>query len=510
MTLENLKDYNLKAIKKPEITLRDYYDLFYEEINCNPLHQRPPVEAGVGCPKSVAIINSIMIGIDIQQITLVKLVDGAHRLFIYESLDGGHRKRAIYQFMNDEFEWNGMLYSQLPSDLKKKFDNYTLSFTIYDPLPNFLKGYIFRSINETTDVNNQETLNSFGDSKIASLVRETVRKISANGDVTTPHELFELTSTENNYKYLSDNNMRLNLEEFVSRVLYRVYKGGTIGSRTYEQLTEMFLDEEVDIVKLKAKLDKVLDFLLKMAKARYGGTIGSRTYEQLTEMFLDEEVDIVKLKAKLDKVLDFLLKMAKARYGGTSSKHQSLPKGEMNVLANFYFYMDEFYPNWYLEDPMTFYQKFREVWVDYWSDKSMDESERKYAKLVDFEYESNEVTIAEAFKSYTTEYQHEEKQRQCVKFITDVLDVEEFFITENRERDFKPILKEKKLIEQGHKCAIDGKPLTWEDAHAAHIQAWSKGGKTTYSNLAMVRKEYNWDMKTMNLEEYKETVFNVA
>ena len=465
MTLENLKDYNLKAIKKPEITLRDYYDLFYEEINCNPLHQRPPVEAGVGCPKSVAIINSIMIGIDIQQITLVKLVDGAHRLFIYESLDGGHRKRAIYQFMNDEFEWNGMLYSQLPSDLKKKFDNYTLSFTIYDPLPNFLKGYIFRSINETTDVNNQETLNSFGDSKIASLVRETVRKISANGDVTTPHELFELTSTENNYKYLSDNNMRLNLEEFVSRVLYRVYKGGTIGSRTYEQLTEMFLDEKVDIVKLKAKLDKVLDFLLKMAKARYGGT---------------------------------------------SSKHQSLPKGEMNVLANFYFYMDEFYPNWYLEDPMTFYQKFREVWVDYWSDKSMEESERKYAKLVDFEYESNEVTIAEAFKSYTTEYQHEEKQRQCVKFITDVLDVEEFFITEKRERDFKPILKEKKLIEQDYKCAIDGKPLAWEDAHAAHIKAWSKGGKTTYSNLAMVRKEYNWDMKTMNLEEYKETVFNVA
>ena len=73
------------------------------------------------------------------------------------------------------------------------------------------------------------------------------------------------------------------------------------------------------------------------------------------------------------KVLDFLLKMAKARYGGTSSKHQSLPKGEMNVLANFFFYMNEKSPNWYLEDPMKFYQKFREVWVDYWSDNSLDE-----------------------------------------------------------------------------------------------------------------------------------------
>ena len=89
-----MPDINLPT--KLETTLRDYFDCYYEEINCNPLHQRPPVEIGVGCPKSIAIINSIMIGIDIQQITLVRLLDNAHIKFIYESLDGGHRKRAIY------------------------------------------------------------------------------------------------------------------------------------------------------------------------------------------------------------------------------------------------------------------------------------------------------------------------------------------------------------------------------------------------------------------------------
>ena len=43
-------------------------------------------------------------------------------------------------------------------------------FVIYDSLDVFTKGYIFRTINETTDVNDQETLNSYGDIPIANLI----------------------------------------------------------------------------------------------------------------------------------------------------------------------------------------------------------------------------------------------------------------------------------------------------------------------------------------------------
>ena len=49
-----------------------------------------------------------------------------------------------------------------------------------------------------------------------------------------------------------------------------------------------------------------------------------------------------------------------------------------------------------------------------------------------------------------------------------------------------------------------------KDAHAAHIVAHAKGGKTVYSNLAMVRACYNIDMGTMDLNTYKETYKRAA
>ena len=157
---------------------------------------------------------------------------------------------------------------------------------------------------------------------------------------------------------------------------------------------------------------------------------------------------------------------------------------------------------------MKFWIKFRKVWLGYWNDKKKPEDERQYAEIFKADYESNEVTIAEVFKSYTTDYQHAQKQTKCIEFLLEEIKISEYFITENRGRNFSKEEKEEKLLEQDMVCYIDGLPLKWEDAHAAHIKAWSRGGQTVYDNLAMVRKEYNWDMKTMHLEEYKERYFN--
>tara|TARA_B110000003_G_C16380844_1_gene430396 strand:- start:148 stop:687 length:540 start_codon:yes stop_codon:yes gene_type:complete len=167
--------------------------------------------------------------------------------------------------------------------------------------------------------------------------------------------------------------------------------------------------------------------------------------------------------------------------------------------------MNESRPNWYLDDPKAFWIQFKIVWLDYWNDKKKSEDERKFSKLFIADYESKEVSIAEVFKSYTTDYNHEEKQRQCINFITDILDIDKFFTTENRQREFTKEQKQQKLLEQGLKCAIDGLPLSWADAHAAHIEAYADGSQTVYSNLAMTRNVYNWDMGTMNLNEYVKT-----
>ena len=85
-------------------------------------------------------------------------------------------------------------------------------------------------------------------------------------------------------------------------------------------------------------------------------------------------------------------------------------------------------------------------------------------------------------------------------------DIEEFLTVKDPVRDFSRLQKEAKLAEQGFVCAIDGKPLVWNDAHAAHIIAHTKGGRTVYSNLAMVRKIHNDAMGTMSVEDYVESL----
>ena len=104
----------VEFIRMPPMSNRTYFDVFYNLIDCNPLHQRPAVEKKAGCEKSVGIITSILNGENIGEITLVKTPERKDKQ--YESIDGGHRKRAIYAFMNDEFKVCLLYTSPSPRD----------------------------------------------------------------------------------------------------------------------------------------------------------------------------------------------------------------------------------------------------------------------------------------------------------------------------------------------------------------------------------------------------------
>jgi hypothetical protein len=172
-------------------------------------------------------------GIDIGQITLVKNTEGS--LFIYDSLDGGHRKRYIHGFYNNKFTVNGKYFNQLNAIEKTVFQNYTLSFVIYEPLDVFTRGYIFRALNTVTDVNHMEMLNSFGDIEIANLVRFTVR--SVQGYDNSIHELFSPSANPKNaYRYLDFNNNRLKTEELLARVVFRYTQSDLLGASSDEDL----------------------------------------------------------------------------------------------------------------------------------------------------------------------------------------------------------------------------------------------------------------------------------
>ena len=63
-------------------------------VDCSPIGQRLPVHPDVQNAKSEAIILSIMSNIDIGNITLVD-VSSEPTTWLWESLDGGHRKREF-------------------------------------------------------------------------------------------------------------------------------------------------------------------------------------------------------------------------------------------------------------------------------------------------------------------------------------------------------------------------------------------------------------------------------
>ena len=99
------------------------------------------------------------------------------------------------------------------------------------------KGYIFRNLNKTTDVNKQEHRNSFGDIPIANLIRYQVRNVRGINNQT--HELFELTQS-GNFKNLSFDNSRLKIEQYLTYFCYRLFQKETLGSDSQTKLTEFY------------------------------------------------------------------------------------------------------------------------------------------------------------------------------------------------------------------------------------------------------------------------------
>lgn len=457
MTIKEQDNPIIKSMYHAE--LRPEYDkeimslrVFLEDIHpitdCNPIGQRPSVYKEDDNKKNVEIIQCVLLNQDIGQITLVDVKDEPSR-WTWESIDGGHRKRAIKAYIEGKFKVFGKYYSELSDDERSNFLNYKMSFTLYKPLTTFMKGKIFRDINKTTDVNNQETLNSFGDTPIANLIRELVRVVTRNGKTNVIHDLFEVTSA-GNFKWLQTSNERLVVEEFVARFCYRLYTNGDVGSRTFKELSSMYEDDDIDVPKLSKKIKSLLDFLYEMAKAR---------------------------KATMS---------------------NGLAKGEMTTLANLYLHLNTIYGVWSLDDPIEFYRVFSTIYNDYFYDP-----DKKYHVFVDFEFEKAEVSIKECFGNYVSNHDSYEKQFQLMKWITSEFDVRQYITVKDKVRDFPRWMKEITLQKQGYVCAVDGLSLTWEEAEAAHITAHAESGKTILSNCAMVRKKHNQAMGTMSVTEYK-------
>ena len=79
--------------------------------------------------------------------------------------------------------------------------------------------------------------------------------------------------------------------------------------------------------------------------------------------------------------------------------------------------------------------------------------------------------------------------------VTKLSGVYEYLLTGDERklsiRGFDERVKHEKYEQQQHKCAICGKEFEYEEMHADHITAWSKGGSTTPDNCQMLCRDCN-------------------
>lgn len=434
-------------------------------IDCNPEWQRPDISEMLNSTsakpsKAQSIIWSMLTGIDIGEIKLC-LYKGRKA-----SIDGGNRKRAIIGFYSNNFPlhksslFGAAYFRDLPKDVQKNFRDYTLRFIQYGELNDEEIGRMFRNTNNTTHVNHQEMMNSFGQNKVAVLVRRIVRKITeVNNDT---HRLFDFTYNRNTgekqYTYLAFNNNRLLLEEQVARILCRIVDGERPGLSTDKMIEDMYVE--------------------------YG------------EIFDKDEDVYLKIQKKLDQALTFFYNVA-----DESRRHRGgrgLAQYHFSMLGRLYFYMTNRYGQFKVDNYEKFWEQFSIALDKFTGDKPS----RK--ELIQ-EPSGNERLCYEAFSKYLkTDIDNKWKYDQTIEWFLQEFDpLDSSVIPLDPKRVFTQKEIESALIRQEWKDYVDGKSLTLKDAVGAHVVAWSKGGKTQIKNLVVTSKEHNRAMGTMNVEAYK-------
>ena len=434
----------------------------YQTIDCEPVGQRPPIFVKNN-KKSKEIVRTLLEGIGLGQITLMKLPKdspgGPFGTYVLESIDGGHRKRAIFEFYTDCFsvkyknsEENEVekYYSDLSEEEKSAFLETEFPVAIYNTLNVQQKGHLFRTLNKTSLVNFMESCNSYGDIPIANFIRELVRTVK--GINNSHHELFDYCrNSTTSHKYLSFDNNRLKQEYALARIVLR-----------YAQYPDQLLGGSED--------------------------------EDIGNMYASEVLDEA-VKEKVENHVDFLQVMGvwKKEKGSTGLSQQ-----DFKALSFLYFWMIDEYGLFVIKDAeefMKIYLKAKTTIL-----KVNGKYDKKNMK------DSSGYSFRTAYVKYINAPQNTKKVNAATEILVEEMTVKAIkrvITVKDSKRCFNVVEKEDRLIEQNWKCYIDGEKLDYKDAEAAHIVAYSKGGKTEVANLAMVRKKWNQDMGSMDLEEYK-------
>jgi len=459
-----------------EITIREFLDML-ADIDTLPIHQRIDVEVNKDddvnakySTKRQAIISSVFKGTDIGEIKIGERTDEEREKFgqKYESIDGGHRKRAILAFRHSEFSTNAnelpeigfKNYGTLTKEERDLFLNFKIRLVVYCRLTPNQKCMLWTTSNNYTPLNHQEQLNGIGDVPIANLIRNLARDDKNGG--TKCHELFKTTKGKKGDvigSYVSVPPNRLTYDRLVARIATVVYNGSKPCNVDDDDIEKMYYDTT------------------------------------LTQNRVDS------FQKKVVEVLDFILKMAKFKIDDINAK---ITTEECITLYRLWFsYMndDESFKIAKMHD---YYQFFRKAWLRFHKD-----TDDVYGKELINAYNKTEKRNRFAL------FKDNIGQGGVNRWIDNVKWLENKYlsrkslidrgilVTKADRKTLSKTVREQILVNQNGKCYIDGNPLAFKDAHAAHILSLNDGGTNDKNNIVMVRAEHNTRMGTMYLEDYK-------
>jgi len=424
-----------------------------QKLNPDPIGQRPPVDSGWGT--SQGIIDSIITGFSIGELTL-RDIRGDDAQEVYGSgtdflvIDGGHRIRAIRDYIAGRFAWGKMKYSELDEAVRQAFDNIQINVTEYKcTAPEATE--IFRRLNISTPVNEMERIMANDQSEVARQIRTRTRFYREYKN--DPHPLFEVVA-------------RNQAPEKPTR-----WESKVINERRV-------WDRWVAIALLKSEAKGHID-------AGYPA-ISKRVDE-------DDEISKKTLEI-LDKFLDDVCLVS------TSCNRQFNPR-MYSLFMHTWFEMLSRDPKFKIDNHKQFGQKFFKALAHLVGVKSDKYEDVKREFQIDLN-KRERIEVKQFAKNAATNFANIYQQREVANlFLEEMGDLFDCVTIREVKRSETKYNIQDMLALQDYKCEIDGLPLDIENAIFGHDLSWGKGGN--HDDARVVRKIHNQDMGATTIDQYR-------
>lgn len=447
-------------------------------IYADPLGQRSPVIESSQNEKNQGIIEAIFRGSGIGQITIrdiskiiyLQKVYGSYKFLV---IDGGHRCRAIVDFMKNRFYilLNGKKkrYRDLTDEERNYFLNFIVPLDIKICSPQQAI-QIFKDLNKSDKVNAYEMLMSDDQSRVTEYVRRKHSSYREYGD-NQIHPIFERgTSPAGDpiATHFNSLNKKAILSTYVFTVLIKalqenprncdagVKEAKNLVNKAYKD-SSFTISSKVDRI-----VDRFFDDLRSFSKHSGKITIDTFGFFQCVWFHLASEYGVDNFKLEMD---DFGKEFTKLRALLTG-------KGTVN---------------------------------------------KKYNNIIVKDIEGQDDNLKKLLKEYVKAFSYGDRQEYAAKLIL------EYFKEEMEAKtledlgiiilDSKRTVNKKERFEilacQDNQCYIDlktdycpqqGRELALEDSVLGHDKPHSKGGRTEDGKVLC--KSCNADMGTLTISEY--------